>query len=265
MRFVEGQGCPEGAKGKLDRWALVRHRDGLVALAGQLAGRNFRTSSVVEMDRNGRWASTVNSLYDLGFHDAAAGLSSARAVDGPSAAWRAVPVPSQPPAAPAGFRTAMGSIYAIGGDGRTTRLKASRGQGQGEVHRPSMALYISSKDSNLLMPLAMAFETLRIGHFDRSTNMFTPFEDEIHRPPGNDLVVAVFDRASGAFLRGFAATAQPGVGLIPVEKAYEVGPDGDMVGYTHVGNPIVELLDAGTLHEALAASMPVTEAGPAPR
>lgn len=157
----------------------------------------------------------------------------------------------QPETQIAGFRTALGSLYALDNHGRTTRLKLSPGAGAGALQSRSPALYIHRSDMLRLMPLMLGAERLSLGSVDAAGTMFEPFVDRILALPGRMLAVVVTDRESGAFLRGFRASATPGVGLTPVEKAY-LPERGESV--THVGNEIVELLGARALADAFSAA-----------
>lgn len=151
----------------------------------------------------------------------------------------------------AGFRTALGSLYALDGQGRTTRLKRSPGAGMGEVQVRSPVLYLPPSDTLLLMPLMLGAERLSLGSVDPAGTRFEPFVDRVVERPGHRLAVVVTDRGTGAFLRGFRASAVPAVGLTPVEKAY-LPERGKSV--THVGNRIVELLGKAELLAAFAAA-----------
>lgn len=142
-------------------------------------------------------------------------------------------------AAPVGFKTSKGSLYALDETGRTSRTKKSPGKGQGKTYPPHLAFYVKPEDADSIRDDKIGGNaSIRLG-YDRD-GKFQKISDISELPAGTQPLVAVVDKDKNT-LRGFyPAKTNPEVGLSPIEKLY----NDDGTANTHVGNPIVELFSA---------------------
>ena len=142
-----------------------------------------------------------------------------------------------------GFKTAKGSVYVVGEDGKTSRTKKSEGRGQGTTYEPHTALYVQPGDHQEIlsdMRSGMGANSVRLGYIDNNT--FYPVENVADVPEGAQAFVGVFNRKKGTPVGLYPALTTPEVGLHPVEELYT--PDGK--ANTHIGNAITELQYAPT-------------------
>jgi hypothetical protein len=154
------------------------------------------------------------------------------------------PVPQAAPAqaapqAPAGFKTALGSTYAINDQGQTIRTKQSPGRGQGKTYEPHNALFVTPDEANNVLEELRGGNTYRFIVNDPAGPRRTEPGESLQ---GKQVALGIF-RPDGSIVRYVPAQMRPAVGLSPVELRVE-GTGADRKSFRHIGNPITELAGA---------------------
>jgi hypothetical protein len=155
----------------------------------------------------------------------------------PSSAAFAQTAPA--PQAPAGFKTALGSSYAINEQGQTIRTKGSPGRGQGKTYEPHNVLFVTPNEANDILDELRGGNTYRfIVNDPAGPRRIEPGESL----QGKQAALGIF-RPDGSVVRYVPAQMRPAVGLSPVELRVE-GTGTDRKSFRHIGNPITELTGA---------------------
>ena len=159
-------------------------------------------------------------------------------------ATQGAPVPQAAPAqaapqAPAGFKTALGSTYAINDQGQTIRTKQSPGRGQGKTYEPHNALFVTPDEANNVLEELRGGNTYRFIVNDPAGPRRTEPGESLQ---GKQVALGIF-RPDGSVVRYVPAQMRPAVGLSPVELRVE-GTGADRKSFRHIGNPITELAGA---------------------
>jgi Sec-independent protein translocase protein TatA len=154
------------------------------------------------------------------------------------------PVPQAAPAqaapqAPTGFKTALGSTYAINDQGQTIRTKQSPGRGQGKTYEPHNALFVTPDEANNVLEELRGGNTYRFIVNDPAGPRRTEPGESLQ---GKQVALGIF-RPDGSIVRYVPAQMRPAVGLSPVELRVE-GTGADRKSFRHIGNPITELAGA---------------------
>jgi hypothetical protein len=159
-------------------------------------------------------------------------------------ATQGAPIPEAAPAppapqAPAGFKTALGSTYAINDQGQTIRTKQSPGRGQGKTYAPHNALFVTPDEANNVLEELRGGNTYRFIVNDPAGPRRTEPGESLQ---GKQVALGIF-RPDGSVVRYVPAQMRPAVGLSPVELRVE-GTGTDRKSFRHIGNPITELAGA---------------------
>jgi len=220
-----------------------------LAEAGVIQRNVTETTSTVK----GKKVKRRKTSYAVNFGTPATAQPASTAAPAPAAApaigavpptTQGAPVPEAAPAPPApqataGFKTALGSTYAINDQGQTIRTKQSPGRGQGKTYAPHNALFVTPDEANNVLEELRGGNTYRFIVNDPAGPRRTEPGESLQ---GKQVALGIF-RPDGSVVRYVPAQMRPAVGLSPVELRVE-GTGADRKSFRHIGNPITELAGA---------------------